>query len=162
MLRTESRHCGHSCLLISLEKVKSENTPAMRRLLDTARSTVRSLEALGIPMESFSSMLKVLIRQKIPSSMDTQWLLSRPEVDEASADEMLTYLERKVRAREQANLLSRMEADPSQSVKRHPSRSTSSRYAPGPDRMTVVAVSERKCFFGEKHLPHPVELCSVI
>ena len=145
--------------LISLEKVKSENTPAMRRLLDTARSTVRSLEALGIPMESFSSMLKVLIRQKIPSSMDTQWLLSRPEVDEASADEMLTYLERKVRAREQADLLSRVEADPSQSVKRHPSRSTSSRYAPGPDRMIVVAVSERKCFFCED-TSHTLWICA--
>ena len=42
-------------------------------------------------------------------SLDMQWLLSQPDTEEASAEEMLSYLEKKVRAREQASLLTRMD-----------------------------------------------------
>ena len=104
---------------------------------------MRSLQALGVPSDAFSYMLKVIVRQRIPASLDTQWLLSQSDIDAVSANDMLSYLEKKVRVREQANFLTHTNSDLNHSsAVKPPSRNFM-------DGMTVTTVSRSKCFLCE-------------
>ncbi|KAG1698561.1 hypothetical protein GQR58_005730 [Nymphon striatum] len=99
--------------MLALEPVKSFQVSSMRILLDTARSTTRSLESLSIPSSSYAPMLMIMLRQRLPSMLDEQWLLSAGHNENATVEDLLSFLESKVRAREQINLIASFNKTPS-------------------------------------------------
>lgn len=78
--------------VLSLERVKNFNVPAMRTLFDTTRSTIISSQVLGYRnhhIRPYHTVLMVILKQQ-----------SRPFLYEASVGDILSILEAKVRARE--------------------------------------------------------------
>ena len=57
--------------------MKSSDAEGLRNLLDVAWATTLSLHSLGVKEDSYDSMFKVMLRQKIQPDLDTRWLLSR-------------------------------------------------------------------------------------
>ncbi|KAG1656302.1 Tubby [Nymphon striatum] len=133
--------------LLNLEPVKTFNVPAMRTLLDTARSTTRSLEALGIPELSYSAMFTVIVRQRLPSTLDEKWLLSSCSGN-ATTEDLLTFLEKRVRAREQTNLVASFRKDQVKAV----TYPRTQKYVQTVAMAAASGLSTPACFFcGQSH-----------
>ncbi|CAM1328315.1 Uncharacterised protein r2_g3745 [Pycnogonum litorale] len=138
------------CRLLKLDSVKSENSVAMRCLLDTTRSCIRSLESIGVSPFSYVPMLKTLLRQRIPPNLDTQWLLSSSFNENATIDHMLDFFERIVRAKEQTALITNMQKEDK--------HTTSSSVNKQKDLHTIAtAVTDQPCFYCDK--PHKIWDC---
>ena len=54
--------------MTALKPCGDQDTKSLRALLDRVSSSIRALEALGVPLESYGALLAPLIRQKMPQS----------------------------------------------------------------------------------------------
>ena len=92
----------HMEILLSLDCVTSHhNIEGLRKLFDTLESNVRSLKALGVPHESYGSLLSSILMNKLPQDFrlvvaremgDDDWQLGR----------LLAIFKRELEARERA------------------------------------------------------------
>lgn len=93
----------HMEALLTLEAVVSQNnSKALRRLHDQVESQVRGLRALGIPAESYGSLLAPVILSKLPQEL--RLIVSR-EVREGRwhLDELMRVIDVEIKARERAS-----------------------------------------------------------
>ena len=92
----------HMEALLTLEGVTSQNNlKALRRLHDQVESQVRGLRALGIPAESYGSLLSPVILSKLPQEFRV--IVSR-QVREGRwhLDELMRTIDVEIKARERA------------------------------------------------------------
>ena len=92
----------HMVALLILEAVTSQNNlKVLRRLHDQVESQVRGLRALGIPAESYSSLLSPVILSKLPQEFCV--IVSR-QVREGRwhLDELMRTIDVEIKAREHA------------------------------------------------------------
>ena len=69
----------------------SDNIAAMRSFADHLTSHVRTLDAMGVGTESFSSLLLPVAKDKLPESWKLQW--ARLRSSSADLDEFLAFLD---------------------------------------------------------------------
>ncbi len=86
--------------LLNMEPVTSvHNLKGYRRLYDDVKSQVRSLKALGVVPESYSSLLSSVLLNKLPQ--DLRLIVSRKVSDsEWNLDSLLKVVEEELTARE--------------------------------------------------------------
>ena len=86
------------------------DTKSLRALIDKVSSSVRALEALGVPLETYRALLAPMVRQKIPEQLNLR--LSRKLADSVDGDEFINinvirqFLESELIARENVELTS--------------------------------------------------------
>ena len=89
----------HMELLLGIETITSSNQLAgLRRMYDRVESNIRSLEALGVPPESYGSLLSSIFLKKLPS--DVRLLVSRQLSGDWSLKEIMQGVEEELNARE--------------------------------------------------------------
>ena len=92
----------HMDILLSINPVNSsQNIDKLRHLYDTLEAHVRSLKSLGVPSDSYGTLLSSIIMNKLPS--DLRLVISREVKDEEwQLDRILHVLENELEARERA------------------------------------------------------------
>uniref|UniRef100_A0A1X7U6H5 Uncharacterized protein n=1 Tax=Amphimedon queenslandica TaxID=400682 RepID=A0A1X7U6H5_AMPQE len=65
----ESITAAHMDVLMSLDAVSSEHIFELRRLYDKTEFTIRSLSALGVPVDSDGALLAPMFIKKLPSEL---------------------------------------------------------------------------------------------
>ena len=92
----------HMEILLSLDCVTSHhNIKDLRQLFDTLESNVRSLKALGVPHESYGSLLSSILMNKLPQ--DFRLVVTREMGDgDWQLDRLLAIFKRELEARERA------------------------------------------------------------
>ena len=93
----------HMNILLNLDAVNSnQNLKALRVLHDTIEAHVRSLKSLGVPSESYGSLLSSILMNKLPN--DIKLTITREvREDEWKLDKLVEILRREIEARERAN-----------------------------------------------------------
>ena len=123
----------------------SQNSRALRKLLDSVNSHIHSLQPLGVEPDSYSSLLCPILVNKLPS--DLQLLISRKvSEDDWKLNSLLEAIEAEVSARE------RISANPS----RPPTRRNE--FKPPPSATSLVSggtssVNTPCCYCNQLHLP---------
>ena len=94
----------HMDILLSINPVNSsQNIDKLRQLYDTLEPHVRSLKSLGVPSNSYGSLLSSIIMNKLPS--DLRLVVSREIKDEEwQLDRILRVFENELEARERAGV----------------------------------------------------------
>ena len=89
-------------ILLSINPVNSsQNIDKLRHLYDTLEAHVRSLKSLGVPSDSYGTLLSSIIMNKLPS--DLRLVISREVKDEEwQLDRILHVFENELEARERA------------------------------------------------------------
>ena len=92
----------HMEILLHIEPVTSQyNIKGLRHLYDLVESQVRGLQALGVPAESFGSLLSSVLMNKLPQ--DLRLIVSREvKGDDWDLNELMKIIEGEVEARERA------------------------------------------------------------
>ena len=92
----------HMDILLSINPVNSsQNIDKLRHLYDTLEAHVRSLKSLGVPSDSYGTLLSSIIMNKLPS--DLRLVISREVKDEEwQLDRILHVFENELEARERA------------------------------------------------------------
>ena len=94
--------------ITALKLVSDNDTKSLRTLIDKVSSSVRALEALGVPLETYGALLAPMVRQKIPEQLNLR--LSRKLADSVDGDEFINinvirqFLESELIARENVEL----------------------------------------------------------
>ena len=94
----------------ALKLCGDNDTKSLRALLDKVNSSIRALNALGVPLENYGALLAPLIRQKLPQKLNL--MLSRKLADTAVGDNFIDidaitdFLEAELTARESVELTS--------------------------------------------------------
>ena len=142
----------HMDALLQVEPVtSSQNTRALRKLLDSVNSHIHSLQSLGVEPDSYSSLLCPILVNKLP--FDLQLLISRKvSEDDWKLNSLMETIEAEVSARE------RISANPS----RPPTRRN--KFKPPPSATSLVSggtssVNTPCCYCNQLHLPSN---CSVV
>ena len=88
--------------LLNLEAVTSHsNFKSLRYILDQIESHIRSLKSLGIPSESYGSLLSSMLMSKLPQEL--RLIVSRTISDgEWNFEEVMAVIEKEIDARERA------------------------------------------------------------
>ena len=140
----------HMDALLQVEAVtSSQNTRALRKLLDSVNSHIHSLQSLGVEQGSYSSLLCPVLIGKLPS--DLQLLISRKvSEDEWKLDALMLAIEAEVTARERISV--------------NQSQQPARRRKPPPSATSLVtggtsSVTNPCCFCGQLHLPRN---CNVV
>ena len=93
----------HMDILVNVSPVINEDTRKLRELYDTLESHVRSLKSLGLPSNSYGSLLSSITMTKLPQ--DLRLIISREIKDqEWQLDTIMRVLENELEARECAAL----------------------------------------------------------
>ena len=96
--------------ITALKSCSDNDTKSLRALIDKVSSSIRALEALGVPLDSFGALLAPMVRQKIPEKLNLR--LSRKLADSVDGDECIditvirNFLEAELIARENVELTS--------------------------------------------------------
>lgn len=85
--------------LIDLAPVKSRGVVEMRRVIDTFRSTLRQLQAMGIDVDAWDAMMINMLARKVPPGMVHEWEQQRNKKDAPKLIDFTTYLDGKARLR---------------------------------------------------------------
>jgi hypothetical protein len=88
--------------LLDLEAVEVPDAAKLRHLIDDIVGATRSLEALGVKMDSFEFMVRVLMTKKIPMSCFQDFQRSYKTAEERTLKNLLTFLEEEVAIMERA------------------------------------------------------------
>ena len=59
----------HMDILVNVSPVINEDTRKLRKLYDTLESHVRSLKSLGLPSDSYGSLLSSITMNKLPQEL---------------------------------------------------------------------------------------------
>ena len=86
--------------LLSMPGV-SDSLAAIRSFADHLTSHIRTLAAMGVQTESFSSLLLPVAKDKLPEAWRLQW--ARQRSSSANLDEFLTFLRTELNIREEAS-----------------------------------------------------------
>ena len=134
----------HTDALLQVEAVtSSQNTRALRKLLDGVNSHIHSLQSLGVEQDSYSGLLCPVLMGKLPP--DLRLLISRKVSDaEWKLKSLIEAIEAEVSAREQIGV------DQS-----HP---TARKKQPPPSVTSLVSggtsgVNPPCCYCNKLHLP---------
>ena len=108
----------HMDILLNLDAVTSSyNLRGLRRLFDLVESNVRGLRSLGVPPESYGSLLSSVLMNKLPQEF--RLLVSRDIKDgEWELDSLMRVVEKEIDARESSN------THPTQPQRKHRELST--------------------------------------
>jgi hypothetical protein len=98
--------------LLDLEPVVVPDAAKVRHLIDDVVGATRSLEGLGVHMDSFEFMARVLLTKKIPVSMFEDFQRSYKAADERTLKNLITFLEEEVAIMERARTQHGKERDP--------------------------------------------------
>ena len=130
-------------ILLNVEPVTSSyNLKSLRQLCNTIESQVRGLKSLGVPADTYGSLLSSVLLNKLPQ--DLRLILSRGVGDdEWKLDQLMKLLEEEVQARERA-------AVSSQTVSRKPMK--------GPSR--AAALLAGGCYYCQQS--HLASSCNVV
>ena len=91
----------HMDILLNVSPVTNQDTRKLRELYDTLESHVRSLKSLGIPSNSYGSLLSSIIMNKLPQEL--RLIISREIKDQDwQLDNIMHALEDELKARERA------------------------------------------------------------
>ena len=92
----------HMEMLLHIEPVMSQyNIKGLQHLYDLVASQVRGLQGLGVPAESFGSLLSSVLMNKLPQ--DLRLIISREvKGDDWDLNELMKIIEGEVEARERA------------------------------------------------------------
>ena len=94
----------HMDILLNVSPVTNQNTRKLRELYDTLESHVRSLKSLGIPSNSYGSLLSSIIMNKLPQEL--RLIISREIKDQDwQLDNIIHVLEDELKARELQSLM---------------------------------------------------------
>ena len=94
----------HMDILLNVSPVTNQNTRKLRELYDTLESHVRSLKSLGIPSNSYGSLLSSIIMNKLPQEL--RLIISREIKDQDwQLDNIMHVLEDELKARELQSLM---------------------------------------------------------
>ena len=140
--------------LLHLESVtSSQNTRALRKLLDCVKSHIHSLQSLGVEPDSYSSLLCPVLVNKLPSEL--QLLISREvSEDDWKLNPLMEAIEAEVSARER---ISASQGHPS--VRKNESRPPAS----ATSLMTGgTATSSPCCYCGQLHRPSDCDVISQV
>ena len=94
----------HMEILLNVDAVTSQyNIKGLRHLYDLVESQVRGLRALGVPPESYGSLLSSVLINKLPQELR---LIASREVkgEEWELDELMKIVEAEIKARERATV----------------------------------------------------------
>lgn len=130
---------AHMTLLLGIQAVKrSSDTRSLRRFLDTVTIQVRSLNALGVLSESFSTLLCPILIKAMPPDLVLE--LHRQQRSELSVSKLIEFLKYEVESRERTSMvhagLGHQEANHKSSEER---KSFSA--------AALLSVEENKCIF---------------
>jgi DNA-binding transcriptional ArsR family regulator len=93
----------HLDILLNLEQVSSaNNVVALRHLYDQVESNVRALGALGIPDDSYGTLLASVLLKKLPQEM--RLLVSRKVTDEWAVKTIMKAIGEELEARERMGM----------------------------------------------------------
>ena len=91
----------HMDILLNVSPVTNQDTRKLRALYDTLEAHVRSLKSLGIPSNSYGSLLSSIIMNKLPQEL--RLIISREIKDQDwQLDNIMHALEDELKARERA------------------------------------------------------------
>ena len=91
----------HMDILLNVSPVTNQDTRKLRELYDPLESHVRSLKSLGIPSNSYGSLLSSIIMNKLPQEL--RLIIGREVKDQDwQLDNILHALEDELKARERA------------------------------------------------------------
>ena len=91
----------HMDILLNVSPVTNQDTRKLRELYDTLESHIRSLKSLGIPSNSYGSLLSSIIMNKLPQEL--RLIISREIKDQDwQLDNIMHALEDELKARERA------------------------------------------------------------
>ena len=91
----------HMDILLNVSPVTNQDTRKLRELYDTLEAHVRSLKSLGIPSNSYGSLLSSIIMNKLPQ--EVRLIISREIKDhDWQLDNIMHALEDELKARERA------------------------------------------------------------
>ena len=93
----------HMEVLLNVDMVTSQhNLRGLRQLYDSVESQVRGLKALGVPPESYGSLLSSIIMNKLPQEL--RLIVSREvKEEEWQLDELMKIVDTEIKARERAS-----------------------------------------------------------
>uniref|UniRef100_A0A1X7SED8 Uncharacterized protein n=1 Tax=Amphimedon queenslandica TaxID=400682 RepID=A0A1X7SED8_AMPQE len=95
---------AHMDVLMSLDAVSSDHHIfELRRLYDKTESTIRSLSALGVPVDSYGALLAPVFIKKLPSELRLA-IARKVPADDWNMTRILEVLLAEVEARERASL----------------------------------------------------------
>ena len=145
----------HMDALLQVEAVtSSQNTRALRKLLDSVNTHIHSLRSLGVEPDSYSNLLCPVLVNKLPS--DLQLLISRKvSEDDWKLNSLMEAIEAEVSARE------RISANPS-----HPP-TRENEFKPPPSATSLVSggtssVNTPCCCCNQLHLPSNCNVVSQV
>uniref|UniRef100_A0A1X7VTE9 Uncharacterized protein n=1 Tax=Amphimedon queenslandica TaxID=400682 RepID=A0A1X7VTE9_AMPQE len=105
--------------LMSLEPVVSDHcTLELRRLYDKTESSIRSLTALGVTVDSYSALLTPVFMSKLPSELQLTIARKVPQA-EWKMIKILEVLQDELEARERASLLKNKPKDNPRRTREH-------------------------------------------
>ena len=92
----------HMDILLNIDAVASQyNIKGLRHLYDLVEAQVRGLRALGVPSESYGSLLSSILINKLPQEL--RLIVSREvKGEEWELDELMKVIEGEIEARERA------------------------------------------------------------
>ena len=144
----------HMEILLSLDCVTSHhNIKDLRQLFDTLESNVRSLKALGVPHESYGSLLSSILMNKLPQ--DFRLVVTREMGDgDWQLDRLLAIFKRELEARERAVGTS------GKGVKSSPPRSNKRDYGTAHTLLSGNSTNGHTCTYCRGK--HPSRDCSTV
>ena len=84
--------------LFKQQPIANESPSALRRLLDNTNECVRSLKVLGEPVEHWDTILVYQTTEKLDSESRRQWELSLENNETPTFQQLLNFVEQRVRA----------------------------------------------------------------
>jgi hypothetical protein len=143
----------HMDALLQVEAVtSSQNTRALRKLLDGVNSHIHSLQSLGVEQDSYSSLLCPVLVGKLPS--DLRLLISRKVSDgEWKLNSLIEAIEAEVSARERIGV----EQSQPPARKKEPPPSATSLVSGG-----TSGVHPPCCYCNKSHLPINCDVISEV
>jgi hypothetical protein len=138
----------HMDVLLNTDAVTSpHNLKGLRHLYDSVETQVRGLRALGVPSESYGSLLTSVLMNKLPQ--DLRLIVSREITDgELNLDALMRVTEREIDARERA-----CTSSCSSQSSRNQTKDT-----PTAAAMVSSATTPRCCFCSQPHLSSACEI----
>ena len=139
----------HMDAVLNTDAVASpHNLKGLRHLYDSVETQVRGLRALGVPSESYGSLLSSVLMNKLPQEL--RLIVSREITDgELNLDALMRVTEREIDARERACTSSRLSQSSRNQTKDTPTAAA----------MVSGATTPQCCFCSQ---PHLFSACEVI
>ncbi|KAI3378388.1 hypothetical protein SNEBB_009413, partial [Seison nebaliae] len=147
--------------LLDLEKCETENCEKMRLLLDTAQTSIRSLNSLGIDKATFKVMFKLILIRKIPESCRRDWHRSAEKKASDDAEGLINFLMAEVRIWEKAKGYVEKDREPSSSSGEKRSSPRDGNKKTKMEKRTILGTTVSNCVFCDTDAEHSSLNCSM-